>query len=81
MIIEYANKSDLDVINEYDKHIAKEELLKLILDNKVTVARDNSKIIAWIRYNLFWDNIPFLNMLFVLEEYRNGGIGKELIKF
>ena len=81
MIIEYAIESDLDIINEYDKHIAKEELLKSILDNRVTVARDNNKIIAWTRYNLFWDNTPFLNMIFVLEEYRNDGIGKELIEF
>ena len=81
MIIEYAKKSDLDIISEYDKHIAKEELLKSILDNRVTIARNNNKICAWSRYNLFWDNTPFLNMIFVLEEYRNSGIGTDLIKF
>lgn len=81
MTIEYAKELDLDVIIEYDKYIAREELLKLILDNRVTVARDNNKIIAWTRYNLFWDNTPFLNMVFVLEEHRNSGIGKGLIEF
>jgi len=81
MVIEYANESDLDIISEYDKHISKEELLKSILDNRVIVVKDNDKTCAWSRYNLFWDNTPFLNMLFVLEEYRNSGIGTKLIEF
>ncbi len=29
--------------------------------------------------NLFWDNTPFMNMLFVLETYRGIGIGKQLV--
>lgn len=81
MKIEYANETDLNIINEYDEHISKEELLKSILDKRVTVAKDNDKIIAWTRYNLFWDNTPFLNMIFVLEEHRNSGIGKTLLDF
>jgi len=81
MTIEYANKSDLDVISEYDEHITKKELLKSISDNRVIVDKEDNKIIAWIRYNLFWDNMPFLNMIFVLKEYRNSGIGKRLIEF
>ncbi|MCL2413848.1 MAG: GNAT family N-acetyltransferase [Bacteroidales bacterium] len=81
MTIEYATKYDLEVINEYDKYIAKEELLKSILDNRVIVVKENSKIIAWFRYSLFWDNIPFLNMIFVLEKYRDQGIGKKLVGF
>ena len=81
MTIEYANELDLDVISKYDKHISKEELLKSIVDSRVTVVREEDKIVAWSRYNLFWDNTPFLNMIFVLEKSRNLGIGKELIQF
>jgi len=81
MTIEYATKSDLDVISEHDEHITKEELLKSISDNRVIVDKEDNKIIAWIRYNLFWDNMPFLNMIFVLKEYRNSGIGKRLAEF
>ena len=29
----------------------------------------------------FWDNIPFMNMLYLNESYRNKGIGKELVRF
>lgn len=34
-----------------------------------------------LRYNLFWDNTPFCNLLFIAEPYRRTGIGKELMRF
>jgi ribosomal protein S18 acetylase RimI-like enzyme len=45
------------------------------------VAKDNGKIIGWLRYNLFWDNIPFMNMICLIEEYRRIGIGTKLMKY
>ena len=34
---------------------------------------------GWLRYNLFWDNTPFMNMLFLLDNYRGKGYGKQLV--
>ena len=71
MIIRYADINDYSWLKEHDKHIADE-----VLKNKVTlkeifiVQKDNEKI-GWLRYNLFWDNIPFMNMIYFLEEHRN----------
>ena len=45
MNIEYANKSDLEIINQHDEHITKEELSKSIL---IAAKEDNEMI----RYNL-----------------------------
>lgn len=42
---------------------------------------ENNKIIGWLRYNYFWDNTPFMNMLYIIDNYRNKGIGKELVLF
>jgi ribosomal protein S18 acetylase RimI-like enzyme len=81
MRIEYAKKHDLEIIADYDEHISKEELLKSILDNRVFVVKSEDKLCGWFRYNLFWDNTPFLNMIFLLKEYRNKGFGYSLIKF
>ena len=81
MDIEYAKSSDIDFINKLDTHITKEELLKSILNSRVIICKENRQVVGWARYNLFWDNIPFLNMLFILEEYRNQGVGKRLVEF
>lgn len=37
--------------------------------------------IGWLRFNLFWDNIPFMNMLYFLEDYREKGYGSRLVRF
>ena len=37
--------------------------------------------IGWLRFGLFWDNIPFMNMLYILDGYRKKGNGTELVSF
>lgn len=81
MDIRYAVENDFEVLLKYDEHISREELLKAIRMNRVIVMYNNGKFIGWLRYNLFWDNIPFMNMLFFLEEERGKGYGTELVSF
>jgi len=81
MKIEFAAKKDLSELSSLDEHIAESELVGLISTKRVLVARDNDKICGWLRYNLFWDNIPFMNMLYVLDGYRNEKLGSKLVEF
>jgi len=80
MKIEIASKSDLVQISKLDMHISKEELARLIATERIFVAKEKGKICGWLRFNLFWDNIPFMNLIYVVEEYRNKHLGKELVK-
>jgi ribosomal protein S18 acetylase RimI-like enzyme len=34
-----------------------------------------------MRYGFFWDNTPFMNMIWVDEEYRGKGAGKQVVLF
>ena len=36
---------------------------------------------GWLRFNLFWDNIPFMNLLYISEEQRGRGYGRKLVAF
>lgn len=76
MKIRYAQNTDLNVIMELDKHISLGELNTLIKLKRVYVFEVNSSFAGWSRYGLFWDNTPFLNMLYFLEEWRGKGFGK-----
>lgn len=78
MDIKFANSNDLDIISNFDKHISKCELQAIIKQERVFIAEDCGEFCGWLRYNLFWDNTPFMNMIFVLEPFRGKGIGKEL---
>ena len=42
---------------------------------------EDDQFIGWLRYNLFWDNTPFMNMLYFLDNERGKGNGSKLIKY
>jgi len=77
--IRYAEISDYGWLKEHENFIS-DIILKTKIDAKeIYVVQDNNKIIGWLRYNLFWDNVPFMNKLYFLEEYRRKGIGRKLV--
>jgi len=78
LIIRYAENKDYQWLKEHDIYIS-DEVLKFKIDLKeIYVVQADNKLIGWLRYNLFWDSIPFMNMIFFQEKYRGKGIGKKL---
>ena len=55
-------------------------LAKKIRDEEIYVVIEGENI-GWLRYGWFWDSIPFMNLLFVLEGYRKKGVGKTLVEY
>ena len=80
-MIRYANENDIEIISKYDKHISKEELANIIKLKRVIVMYEDDKFVGWLRYNLFWDNTPFMNILYLLENERGKGNGSRLVIF
>jgi len=81
MEIRYAVESDYDELLKKEKHVSKDELKNIININREIIAINNNEIIGWLRYNLFWDSIPFMNMIYFLEPERKKGYGEKLLKF
>lgn len=82
MKFEYASELNFQFILDNDRHISKELIRTKLKENEILVVRSqDSKIIGWLRFSYFWDNTPFMNMLYINENYRNKGIGKNLVKF
>jgi ribosomal protein S18 acetylase RimI-like enzyme len=81
MIIRHAERKDFLWLKKNDRHIA-ENTLQIKIENKeIYIVEEKEEPIGWLRFNLFWDSIPFMNMLYLLEEYRNKGIGKKLVNY
>lgn len=82
MKIGYAKDTDFQYILNNDKHISKDLIQNKIKEKEIIIIKnENNKNIGWLRYGFFWDNIPFLNMIYLDKKYRNLGIGKKSIKF
>lgn len=81
MTVRYANEGDLALLRGHDRHIRADELQSSIAAKRVLVLLDGGRAAGWLRYNLFWDNLPFLNMLYLFEEYRGKGYGAQLVQY
>jgi GNAT superfamily N-acetyltransferase len=81
MTIRTAALADLPVLSSHDHHISKNELENLIRLGRVTLAEAEGEFVGWLRWNLFWDNTPFLNMLFLLPPHRGKGFGRALMTY
>lgn len=80
-MIRYATENDFELLNKYDKHICESELRECIKVKRILIMFNGESFIGWLRFNLFWDNIPFMNMLYFLEDYRREGYGSQLVSF
>lgn len=80
-MIRYANENDFSILKKYDHHISEIELKRSISANRILVMYHNDIFMGWLRFNLFWDNMPFMNMLYFLDEHRGKGYGRQLTAF
>jgi len=79
--IEYANDKDSQWLIKNDEHVDGKTIKKKISENEIIVVKEQNKNIGYLRFGFFWDEIPFMNMLTIEEEYRKQGIGKKLVQF
>ncbi|MCY9670892.1 GNAT family N-acetyltransferase [Paenibacillus alginolyticus] len=80
MKIIVATDSDYEYIRESDHHILENLILPKIKKNEIYILRNQDESnIGWMRYGYFWDNTPFMNMIWVDEQYRGKGVGKQVV--
>jgi ribosomal protein S18 acetylase RimI-like enzyme len=78
--IDYVTEQDKDFWFTIDKHMAESEFLLKVRDKRGYVIKDDEKPIGVLRYNLFWDNTPFLSLIHLGEHYRRKGFGKKAMR-
>ncbi|MCL2857258.1 MAG: GNAT family N-acetyltransferase [Oscillospiraceae bacterium] len=79
--IRYASEGDESFWFELDNHLDEREFRLKVRDKRGYVISDNEKPIGIMRYNLFWDNMPFLTLIFLEEAYRGRGFGRQSMLF
>ena len=79
-MIRLAGESDLCFLAAHDRHIGAQELANVVRLGRVVIATDaEGAPVGWLRWGLFWDNTPFMNLLFVLPRARGQGIARMLV--
>lgn len=77
-MIRLANVDDLKFIKQYDYEVYD---IEADVKNNLVYIIVEKEFIGFLRYSLFWNRIPFINMFYIRDIYRNKGYGKELLNF
>ena len=80
-MIRYAGSEDVDMLKQYERHIPTAMLQQCIKEKRVLLMFQDQTFIGWLRDGFFWDELPFMNMLYLLEGYRRQGNGRRLVDF
>jgi ribosomal protein S18 acetylase RimI-like enzyme len=75
--IRYVSDDDKSFWFSLDKHMCESEFALKVRDKRGYVISDNSKPVGIMRYNLFWDNTPFLTLIYMDEAYQSKGFGRQ----
>lgn len=70
-----ATGDDIKFWLDIDNGIAPSELAAKMAVRRCLVICEDEIPAGIFRFNLFWDTIPFLNLVYLREQYRNKGYG------
>lgn len=79
--IRYVENNDKGFWLSLDKHMREEEFVNKVYAKQGYVLLKDNHPIGLLRFNLFWDSIPFCNMLIIDKHHQKEGYGKMLIRF
>lgn len=74
--MEFAQEGHREFWFTLDRHIALDTWNRKLLDQTCYVMLEDDMPIGVLRYNLFWDHIPFLNLIYIQDDYQRKGYGK-----
>lgn len=78
--IEYVTKQEETYWFTMDPNSDKQVFDRKVGDKQGYVLFEDKKPIGIMHYNLFWDKIPFLNLIVIEEKYRRKGYGRIAIE-
>jgi ribosomal protein S18 acetylase RimI-like enzyme len=77
--ITLAAAADATWLAANDRHVSRSIVDQKIERGEILVALLGETRIGWLRWGYFWDEVPFMNLLYVVEQERGRSHGKELV--
>ena len=81
MRVAFAGPDDLDFLDREDHHVDRDVIRGKVARREIMVAYVEDRPVGFLRHGYFWDEIPFMNLLWVEEPSRGKGYGTQLVSF
>ena len=79
MELKVVTDSDKEFVMSIDKYIDDTGYSNRVYTKSGYVIWEENQRVGIMAHCILWDNLPFLNLIFVKEEYRNKGFAKKSI--
>lgn len=79
--IRYVQMDDKTFWYSLDNHLPESEYANKVYNKQGYILTEGNKAIGLLRYNLFWDNTPFCNLLMIEKRYRGKGYGRQMMEY
>lgn len=81
MNIRYSTVEDRDFWFSLDSHLSEDEFQRKIRDQMGYVLTTEDQPAGILRWSLFWDSIPFCNLLYIKDSQQRKGYGRKLMEY
>lgn len=79
--IRYAKADDYELMLKIDSSIDKISWEGWTKNKQAVFVFDGKSLAGWLQYSFFIEKIPFVNRLYLFDNYQRQGLGTGLIKF
>ena len=80
MKLTYMEDKDKSFVMSIDKHVNEEQYANRVLTKSGYVIWDGKEAVGLMHHAVLWDNLPFLNLIYIKEECRGKGYGTEAMR-
>ena len=80
MELKYMEVNDKAFVMSIDTHVNEEQYANRVLTKSGYVIWDGEEPVGLMHHAILWDNLPFLNLIYIKEEYRGRGYGTEAMR-
>ncbi len=77
----YAGPAGLEYLATEDRYVGPDVIERKVARREILVLRQGGRTSGCLRYGHLWDEIPFMNLLWVQEGQRGEGLGTRLVSF
>lgn len=75
--IRLAETKDMPSLLKYDRHLPHTRISECLWNQRIYAVCLEKKMVGVLRYSLFWQTIPFLDLLYIDESCRGRGLGRQ----
>ena len=75
----FASEEDVDYLANND-HLSREKVEGKLKRKEYIIVKQGNEYMGFLRFSLFWSEIPYIDVISVEDEHQRKGVGKSMVE-